>query len=310
GDRNANDVSFALKAGPLTASGRGTLSLASGRADIDFSAASPAMQLNADTGWTSLAAEGHLHGALATPEIAATVQLGEMRAAGFTIEAVAAEARGRSGAADVTAKLTGLHLPGRYSGLFAAAPVEAVLHADLAEAARPVRFTIRHPLMSLSGTAQTGGTQNLAVNVTVPSLAPFAAQVGTDLKGSASLEVAAARTGEKITLDMQGGIRAEGASLLARMLGRDARLTFHTLVAGSDVQDSRVAMRGAGFDTRIDGNYRAGRMDFRVAAALTDLQRLTPVLDGAMQFSGTVRGELAKAVIDLSGSADMASRGF
>jgi len=310
GDRNANDVSFTLKAGPLTASGKGTLSLAAGRADLDFSAASPAMQLNADTGWATFAANGHLHGALGAPQIAATVRLTQMRAAGFTIDNAAAEARSQSKAADVTANLTGLHLPGRYSGLFAAAPVEAVLHADLAQATRPVRFTIRHPLLTLEGTAQTAAAQNLAVNATVPSLAPFAAQVGTDLKGSATLNVTAARAGEKITLDMQGGIRADGASLLARMLGRDARLTFHTLVSGSDVQDSRVQMRGAGFDTAISGNYRSGRMDFRVAAGLTDLQRLSPVLDGAMQMSGTVRGEVAKAAIDLSGSADMASRGF
>ena len=64
--------------------------------------------------------------------------------------------------------------------------------------------------------------------------------MGTDLKGSATLKVTASRAGEKITLDMQGGIRADGTSLLARMLGRDARLGFHTLVSGSDVQDSRV----------------------------------------------------------------------
>jgi translocation and assembly module TamB len=310
GDRNANDVSFALKAGALTASGKGTLSLASGRADIDFTVASPAMQLNADTGWASLAAEGHLHGPLATPQIAATVHLAQVRATGFTIDAVAAEARSQSGAADVIAKLTGLHLPGSYSSLFAAAPVEAVLHADLGQAARPVRFTIRHPLLALEGAAQTAGAQNVSVTATVPSLAPFAAQVGTDLRGSATLNVTAARTGEKIALDMQGGIRADGASLLARMLGRDARLAFHTMVSGNDVQNSRVRMTGAGFDTRIDGSYRAGRMDFRVNAGLTDLQRLTPVLDGNAQLSGTVRGEVAKAVIDLSGSADMASRGF
>ncbi len=310
GDRNANDVSFVLKAGPLTASGKGTLSLAASRADIDFNAASPAMQLDADTGWASLTADGHLHGAFATPQIAATLHLTHVRAAGFTIDTVAADARGQSGATDATATLTGLHLPGRYSGLFAAQPVQAVLHADLAQTARPLRFAIRHPLLALEGTAQTAGAQTVTVTATVPSLAPFAAQVGTDLKGSATLNVAAVRAGEKITLDMQGGIRADGASLLARMLGRDARFNFHTLVSGSDVQDSRVQMAGAGFDTRIEGNYRAGRMDFRVAAGLTDLQRLTPALDGNVQLAGSVRGELAKAVIDLSGSADMASRGY
>jgi translocation and assembly module TamB len=310
GDRNANNVSLELKAGPLMAAGKGTFSLASGRADIDFQAASPAMQLDADTGWTSLAAEGHVHGAFATPEIAANIQLAQVHAASFSIDALAAEARGQRGSADVTAKATGLHLPGSYSGLFAKAPVEAVLHADLAQPTHPLRFTIRHPLLALEGTARMAATQNLSVDVSVPSLAPFAAQAGTDLKGSAALNVTTVRAGEKITLDMRGGIHTDGVSLLARMLGRDARLSFHTMVSGSDIQDARVRLDGAGFATDIAGGYRGGRMDFRVNTALTDLTRLAPVLDGNVRLSGSVTGALAQAVIDLSGNADLASKGF
>ena len=310
GDRNRNDVAFVLKAGVLTAQGKGILSLTSGRADLDFSAASAAMQLDAETGWAGLAADGHVHGAFATPQIDAALHLNQVHVAGLAMDGIVAQARGQAGAADATATITGLRLPGQYANLFAAKPVEATLHADLAAATRPLRFAIRHPLLRLDGTAQTAGTRKVNVNLTVPSLAPFAARVGTDLDAKATLNVIVAWAGEKFTLDMQGGVRAEGASVLARMLGPDARLSFHTLVSGSDMQDSHVQMQGAGFSTRIDGALRSGRMDFRVDTGLTDLARLTPVLDGAVRLSGTVSGEPARAAIALSGTADMASRGF
>jgi translocation and assembly module TamB len=148
------------------------------------------------------------------------------------------------------------------------------------------------------------------VNLTVPSLAPFAAQIGTDLDAKATLNVVAAWVGEKFTLDMQGGVQARGTAVLARMLGTNARLSFHTQMMGSDLQDSHVQMQGAGFNTRIDGAFRGGRMDFHVDTGLTDLARLTPVLNGEIKMSGTITGEPARAAIALAGTADMASRGF
>jgi len=119
-----------------------------------------------------------------------------------------------------------------------------------------------------------------------------------------------ARSGSQITLDLDGGIAASGSSLVARMLGRNAKLVFHTQVAGSDILDTRLRLSGAGFDTRVDGSFRASRMDYRVQAVLTDLARLTPALTGTLRLNGTVTGAMAQAAIDLSGTADMASRGF
>ncbi len=311
GDRAANNVSFVLTAGALAANGSGTLSLATGRTDLDFSATSPAMQLDATTGWASLTAEGHVHGAFAAPQIDAKLHLAQLRAAGFTIEAVDGAARGQGGIVDLTAIAGGTRLPdSKYAGVFAAQSFAVVAHADLNDAARPVTFQLRHPLITLDGTAKTAGAQSAIVNLSVPSLQPFAALAGTDLKGSARLKVTAARSGQQITLDFDGGIAADGASVVARMLGRDATLSFHTMVSGSDMVDSKVHLRGAGFDTNVQGGFRAGRMEYRISAALSDLSRLTPALIGTAQIRGTVAGIPAQALIDLSGDADMASRGF
>ena len=310
GDRTANTLTLVLTAGALKASGKGTISLAASRADIDFSAEAPAMQLRDDIGWTSFTADGHVHGAFTAPQVLAAFRIAKFRAAGFMIDALSANATGQSGGVDLTAIAEGLRLPGTYANLFAAAPVRAKLHAALADAARPVTFALVHPLMALDGSAKTAGSPSAAFAVTVPSLAPFAALVGTDLRGSARLQVAAAQTAKEITLNMEGGLNAQGTSVVARMLGADARLSFHAAVSGADVTASRVRLRGAGFDTNVTGGLRSGRMDYRITASLLDLSRLTPALTGTARLSGAVTGLPAKALIDLSGDADMASHGF
>ncbi len=157
GDRAANVVAFHLTAGRLTAAGKGTISLAGDRADIDFSASSPAMQLNDQIGWARLATEGHVHGTFDAPLIDADFHLAQLNAAGFAIAAVDAHAQGRSGIVDLTAKASGLRLPGRLAGLFAMAPVEATVHANLNDAVQPVHFAIRHPLVNLEGRNRAHG---------------------------------------------------------------------------------------------------------------------------------------------------------
>jgi translocation and assembly module TamB len=311
GDRAANNVSFALTAGALAANGSGTISLAAGRADIDFSATSPAMQLDASTGWSSLAAEGHVHGAFNAPGVDMKLRLAQLRMAGFTIAALDAAAHGQGGGVDLSATAGGTRLPqSKYAGVFAAQPFAVTAHADLNDAARPLTFQLRHPLLTLEGTAKTAGVQSATVHLSVPSLQPFAALAGADLKGSARLTATATRSGQQIALDLDGGIAADGASLVARMLGRDATLKFHTQASGGDILDSRVRLHGAGFDTNVEGGYRAGRMEYRVNAALSDLSRLAPALIGTAQIRGTVAGIPAQALVDLSGDANMASRGF
>lgn len=311
GDRAANNVAFVLTAGALSANGKGTIALAAGRTDLDFSATSPAMQLDASTGWASLAAEGHVHGAFTAPEVDAKLRLSQLRAAGFTIESADAEVRGQGGTFDLTATADGTRLPdSKYASVFAGKPFQVTAHADLNDAARPVTFQLRHPLLTLDGAAKTAGAQSATADLSVPSLQPFAALAGTDLTGSARLKASVARNGEQFVIDLDGGIAANGATLVARMLGRDATLKFHSLVSGSDVMDSRVRLYGAGFDANVEGGFRAGRLEYRVSTTLSDLSRLSPVLTGTADIRGTVAGIPAQALLDLSGSADMASRGF
>jgi translocation and assembly module TamB len=310
GDRAANAVAFRLTAGRLSAGGQGTISLAKDRADIDFSASSPSMQLNDQIGWARLAAEGHLHGVFDAPQIDADFHLAQLRAAGSVIAAVDARAQGRSGIVDLTIKASGLSLPGNLAGLFAGAPVEAAIQANLKDAVQPVHFAIRHKLANLEGTAHMAGAQNVVLTLSVPSLAPFAAVAGADVKGGATLKAMLARQGDQVTLDLTGGIHADGKSTVARMLGRNAALSLNAVIAGSDVLQSRLAFRGAGFDTKVDGSFRGGRMAYRIDSGLTDLSRLAATLTGTARLAGTITGVPAEAEIALSGEADMASNGF
>ena len=67
GNARANHVSFRLKAGGLTGSGQGVISLGTRRADLDISLNAPAMRPRSDLSWQSLALDGHIRGAFDAP---------------------------------------------------------------------------------------------------------------------------------------------------------------------------------------------------------------------------------------------------
>ena len=95
GTSAANRIAFHLSARMLRASGKGTIALASSRADIDFLANAPAMQINANLSWKALALEGHIHGAFDEPEIDAKLQLKNAKASGFTSSEVSGRVSGQ-----------------------------------------------------------------------------------------------------------------------------------------------------------------------------------------------------------------------
>lgn len=309
GGRAANAMRFALTAGPLKASGQGTISLADRKADIAFDAQAPALQVSPDLGWTALAAKGQVHGGFDAPQVDAHLRVTGLAAAGLTMASVTAQASGSGGEAKVSAKAEGTRIPGQAPALFAAAPVLADATINLAAASRPIHFAVRHPLVTLTGDASTQGRQRVNARVTIPSLAAFAALTNADLGGSAALSLDAARDGERITAALTGDVKARGASTIARMLG-NATLNVQAVVAGADILQSRIVVDGGGLASTFTGDLRQGRLNYRAALTLKDLSRLTPALTGRADFKAQVSGPLDTAMADVTGSADIAGKGF
>jgi translocation and assembly module TamB len=309
GSRATNAISLTLSAGVLSARGQGTLSLANRRADIVFAARSPAMQLDPTLGWASLAVQGHFAGGFDAPGVTADLRLAGLVAGGVYAADVRAEVRGHGGTLRADTRIDGLRLPGNAPGLLAGAPIMAVATADLSAAARPVQFSLTHPVLALAGTATTRGELTIDARLTIPSLAPFGALTRAPLAGSAALTLNASQNGTHTVIGWSGTFAAQGDSLAARLLGH-ATLTGKAIWAGADIPRSQLAVDGTGVALRVSGALQSGRLDYHASLEMKDLSRLTKALTGHANLSAHITGPVAKAAVEASGAAELASKGF
>ena len=309
GGRDANALALAFTAGALSARAQGTLSLATRAAQISFDARAPRMRLNPELGWASLTARGRFEGKFDAPQIHGEVRISDLEASGYRAAALIADVKGTGGQVDANARLEALRIPGDAPAIFASVPVLAKLTADLSAPRRPLRFSIQHPLTRLEGTANTRGSQDIRASWTIPSLVPFGAIAGADVAGSASMVVNAAIVGGKTTIALEGDIKTQGSAVLARLLGH-ASVNARAEFSGSNFVMPQFTLDSAALASRISGEMRAGRLDFRGSVTMKDLARLTPALVGQGVLSGQVTGPVEKALVTASGGMDMAPRGF
>jgi len=310
GDSAANDIAFQLAAGALRASGQGTLSLANRAADVSFSASAPAMQPNADIAWASLAMQGHIQGGFDAPRISAKLQAAGVKVSGTDLGQVDADVNGSNGSVTLAGTASGVRITGDHPDLFARAPVFVTAQADLTAPSRPVRFSLSHPLASIKGSADTRGHTKGEADVTIPSLAPFAALQNEDVRGSAAFHIAATQDAQKASFALNGRVSAQGTSLIARVLGSNATLALQADLAGSNIVDSKVSVQGAGLKMQGGGSFKNKSLNYATQLQLPDLSRLAETLNGTATLSGTAIGPLETAQLHATGSADMASKGF
>jgi len=309
GSRGGNTMSLTLSAGKLSARGHGTLSLADRQATFAFDAEAPAMRLDSTRGWASLKATGRFTGGFNAPDVRANIRIADFTAGGFHIAAMIGEVGGMGGRVNASARLEGLHIPGTAPNVFADAPVQATLMADLARPERPLKFSLRHPLVRLEGSAHTRGNWDVQTILAVSSLAPFGRVLGGDIAGSASASLKAALDGGNTVLTLESEIKSSGSAIAARLLGR-ATARAHAVLSGGDVLASSLTLDGVAFASRVTGEWRAGQLNYDGSLTLKDLSRLTPFLTGRAKLSGHVAGPAAKALVAATGTADVASPGF
>lgn len=306
----ANTMSFTLSAGPLKANGQGTLQLASERADIAFNATAPQMKLRDDLSWQSLSATGRFHGRFIQPEIEAYLIVDGGTFDTLKADQIALNIIGNAGRANLEAAITGLMMPSQPADLFAHQPVTVKASADLKVANRPVVFSVGHPLLNLHGQATTRGATAVTAQLTIPALAPFAATQGIDIRGTAGLDIALNQIGPRTQMRLQGRMDTQGTAVLARLLGRDARMDFTIALEGSDVVESRVNLQGAAITANANGTVRKGVLGYGVTFNLSDLSRLSDIMQGSLTMRGDANGPLATAAIRARGNAQIATKGF
>lgn len=305
GDARANRLFLTLSAGPLHAQGQGTIQLADQRADMDIALAAPAMKPRPDVAWESLAGEVHFHGRFDSPSLRADLKLTNGAFAGLTAKQLNLDVTGDSGQVQLSGDVDALTLPGSHANLFARSPVRLTAQADLKAPARPVRFTVLHPLAQLRGTAETRGVLKISADLTLPSLAPFA-----ELDGNARLHMEAARTDQKTSVTLDGRLDTEGDAIAARLLGRNAIVKASAVLTGADVTQSSLQLQGAGIASTGEGSLRKDVLNYRLTLDLKDLSRLATTLQGNLSLRGTINGPRTQASLSASGTALLATKGF
>ncbi len=310
GTRAANHLSLALSAGPLRADARGAIALATRSADLEFTATAPAMAPREDIGWQNLSASGQYHGSFDAPVIRAHLALAGASIAGIGARRMEAEISGEGGHVRLDGNAMGVTLPGSHPDIFSRAPLAFDAQANLNAPGWPVTFHLRHPLASLSGEARARGGQTLTAQLSVPALAPFAALQGIELRGSATARLSLTQAGQQLRLTLNGGMDTQGATTVARMLGRTAALDFQAVAEGADIANSSIRLHGAALDAEVAGNFRKGVLNYRLSLDMTDLSRLVPVLQGTLSLRGSANGPLERAALSVGGDAQLATKGF
>jgi translocation and assembly module TamB len=293
GPRNAEDLRFAVSAGPLQGKGQGRIDLLGKALNVDLSAAAPAMTPRLDLSWQSVTVDAHLHGAFANPSVQGHLDIEALHAGHGSVAQIAAEIQGENGAVELTALAKQLRIPGTTPDLFAAAPFELHAQAALSAPQRPVTFTLSHPLVAASGAIETGAAISGSIKLTIPSLAPYATLAGTDLQGNTTLTAKLAQHGDTADIGVDGTIGITGGSAeLVALLGDHTTLTLAGRLRGSDVTLGKLAIDGKALNVSTKGTVRGGAIDLDWQAALPDLSALSATVAGTLSAEGRVGGPL------------------
>ncbi len=311
GPRTAEVTALDLSAGPLRANAKGTVDLAGQSADLDVTANAPAMTPAPGVSWRSVALDTHVHGPFTRPDATGTLRVADLAAGGAQIATLAADVSGNAGAAALRATVEGLRIPGPQPSLFASAPLTLQADARLDDPARPVTFSLNHPLLQATGHANTGGAISAHVDLTAPDLQPLAAAGGVDLRGRTRLAVDAAIAGGTTTVTADGTLGITGGlAPVPGLVGDNATLGVTAALAGSDITISRAQLNGRTVNLAASGTDKAGALDVHYKVGLTDLAVLASSVEGAVTLDGTAKGPADNLAVAAKLAGDFGTKGL
>lgn len=311
GPRNAERARLSVSAGQLEAHGQGTIDLDGKTADVDLDGAAPAMTPRPDLRWRSVRLAVHLHGALASPRASGHIEIAALEAGGSGLDKLDADLAGDGGILDLSASLSGVRLAGAPADLFAAAPF--VLHAEavLNTPRRPVTLTLSHPLLALSGEADTGAAPKATITATLPSLAPYAAIGGAHLEGRAALTAKLVQQQETTQFGVDGTIAITGGLPAAvALVGDKAALVLTGSLSGADIVLDRVALDGRALHVAGKGGERGGEIDLGWQARLPELSALAATIAGRLSAQGRISGPLDALTVSARATGEAATGGL
>jgi translocation and assembly module TamB len=347
GPRNAERIDLALSAGDLTAKVQGSLDLHNGSAQLDYSLEAPQVSPRPDLRWQRIALNGHWHGSFAEPTADGHLEVDQLQLPGSVqIAALRADLTASGGTLGAAGAVNGLRMPGAGGSLLGKDPLKIEASMRLNEATRPLVIEATHRLFSLKAQAVTAGEQRVAFDLRLPSVTPFAALAGQDVRGDATIKGQIERrgSGAALTVDANAGITGGAAAWIGLVENRLA-LQFSAALDDHAVTVDRLRLSGPAWT--LSASASAARPDPEAGAAnstqapagidayvkdvkarwdlsVSDLSIIAPQLTGTLQASGGLAGtprSLAgdanlKSVLSIRGSppgtvtAELQARGL
>lgn len=311
GPRNAEAMRLAVAAGPLRAGGQGKLDLVGRSLDVDLTASAPAMTPRPDVSWDSVSLQAHIHGPFTGPDATGQVHVEGLKVGDAQLRSLSADLQGNRGAVGLHAVVERLRIPGANPDLFQAAPLDVRADARLDDPARPVTFAVAHPLMSVQGTAKTGGDVSAALTIIVPSLTPFAAIAGADLKGHTTLNGNIAMHGRAMRVDVDGIVGVTGGQApVPALIGDGAKVGVTATLEGDEIGIERAQLDGRTLRASVNGSRNRGVLDLQWKVAVSDLAVLAATVSGQIDAQGRVRGSPDNLNVVADATGDVATQGF
>jgi len=305
GPLSALQTRLQIHFGPLQAKLQGQLDIDQKTiAHLSVQAQAPAMRPRPDVSWQAATLDAQVQGPFTRPAAQGELAIEQLQAAGAAVRRVRMRLQGDAGQVGLDAELAGLRLPGPQPGLLEAAVLSLQADAQLDANDRPVRFKLKHPLLSAEGKALTAGEARLDVALGLPDLRPFAAMGGLDTQGKTTLNLRVAQQAGATRLDLDGVLAVTGgAAPWPGLLGNAAKLGVAAVLRGGDVTLSRLQLDGKTLSLSAQGTLAANVAQFAWKFALNDLAALLPGGSGRLAAQGQLLGPLDKfsAIAELNG---------
>jgi translocation and assembly module TamB len=325
GPRNGERIVLDVRAGGATAKVAGTVNLATGAADLDYSIDAPEVSPRPDLKWRRVSLKGDWHGPFSSPVASGRLEVDRLELPGsLAVGGVRADLHARGGTVGVTGELDGLRIPGPDPSLLERDALKIDASMRLSEASHPLHVSAVHPLLALEADAVTAGAQRATLDLKLPNVAPLASMAGQDVRGTADVKARVERRSSDIALTL--GIDATvsgGAARWIDITGRRLALELAGAVSDDAFTVERLkltagALRFSASGSAVRAPPASGAVTAGGAATagvgglikdlkarwdlgVSDLHAAAPMLAGTLEASGTIGG----APTALAADADM-----
>ncbi len=303
GPREAVQAQLTVHGGALQGSAAGSVNLNTGAAVLQVMLDAPAMSPRPDLSWRSLSLHGSWSGTLAAPNTTAQLQLAELVAGPLQLAALTADLHGERDALALDASLAGLVLPKPALGILSAAPLQLHAEVRLRDAARPVDFTLSHPLLGARGRWSDNGVAT--VSLALKDIEPLAALAAVNLTGRGNLEAQLRTTGQSRRVDVSGELAvAGGDAALVHLLAPRAKLSATLVFSDNNFQIELSQLQATKLQLSVHGGDASGKLALDFKFGLPDLAALSPALAGQLNGQGQLQGAapLLTLAADVSGT--------